>query len=171
MHKVTDVYTPDLAKSRLAERFEGNDAILEVVRKLHKTPLCSFAAMCDGYFLSTTGNTAQADFCVNRASAVIHTLKQFHIPVSTHIQNVQSDVGGVAPQAVFFISENDLDKLENDPVKIMRDCESRLQSLKQVHVQKEINRLVKEYGEKELMKLINNASANDNPPDSDEGVG
>ncbi len=27
-----------------------------------------------------------------------------------------------------------------------------------------------EYGEQELMKLINNASANDNLPDSDEGV-
>jgi N-methylhydantoinase B/oxoprolinase/acetone carboxylase alpha subunit len=53
----------------------------------------------------------------------------------------------------------------------MHDCKSRLQALKQVHVQKEINRLVKEYGEEELMKLINNASANDNPPDSDEGVG
>lgn len=168
MIKLTDNYQPDVAKSRLIERFKNTPSVLEVIRKLHKAPLCSLAAMCDGYVLTTSGNNVNADYCINRASAIIHDLKQFNIPISTATHNVLSDVGGVATQAVFFISNGDLEMLENDPEMIMQQCAGHIRELKQTQAQKEINRLYKEYGEKGIWKFVRNACANDSPPDSDE---
>lgn len=165
MNKLIDVYSPERSRKLLNDRFVHNESMLEVIKKLHKLPLCSLAAMCDGHTLTTPGNNAPADLYVNRASAVVHSLKGFHLPVTTAKRSVISDVGGTATQAVFSISKSDLDKLENDTAAIMRECAEHTQNLKKANAQKELNRIYREYGDKAFQSMIKTACANNDHHD------
>lgn len=67
--------------------------MLELIQKLNKTSLCTFAALCDGNVVTTSGYNITADLCVNRASAVAHSLKKIS---AGYGQNdwTKADVGG-----------------------------------------------------------------------------
>ncbi|MGQ6063188.1 hypothetical protein ACUNHI_27555, partial [Serratia sp. IR-2025] len=82
MQKVTDLYPPEIASHNLHNHFAGNEVMLELIKKLNKTSLCTFAALCDGNVVTTSGYNIMADLCVNRASAVAHSLKQKYLPVT-----------------------------------------------------------------------------------------
>jgi len=75
MEKVTDQYSPEIAQHKLSAYFSGNLIMFRVTKRLQKSSLCVFAALCDGKTITTTGYEVDADFSVKRASAVIHSLK------------------------------------------------------------------------------------------------
>lgn len=89
------------------------------IKRLQKSSLCLFAALCDGKTMTTTGYEINADFSVKRASAAIHSLKLKNLPISTNSVLTGSDVGGTTNQAVFYISKDDLHSLKSDPEKII----------------------------------------------------
>ncbi|RZB11361.1 hypothetical protein EVY01_04595 [Escherichia coli] len=55
MQKVTDLYPPEIARHKLQNHFAGNTVMLELIQKLNKTSLCTFAALCDGNVVTTSG--------------------------------------------------------------------------------------------------------------------
>lgn len=167
MQKVTDLYPPEIAHHKLQNHFSGNSVMLELIQKLNKTSLCTFAALCDGNVVTTSGYDIMADLCVNRASAVAHSLKQKFLPITTRTISTKADVGGAVKQAAFFIDENDLERLKSEPEKMMKECERNLNSQKRTNAQKEISRLYKDFGEDGILALLSNVRrTNDTPPPS-----
>ncbi|EPC5062805.1 hypothetical protein ACRZZB_001510 [Klebsiella oxytoca] len=166
MEKVTDQYSPEIARHKLNAYFSGNFIMLDVIKRLQKSSLCVFAALCDGKTITTAGYEINADFSVKRASAVIHSLKLKNLPVSTNSVSTGSDVGGITNQAVFFISKEDLHSLKSEPEEIMRKCARLHAQHKRSHAQRDIARLCKEFGKEAILKLVNQAAANPKmPPD------
>ena len=167
MQKVTDLYPPEIAHHKLQNHFSGNSVMLELIQKLNKTSLCTFAALCDGNVVTTSGYDIMADLCVNRASAVAHSLKQKFLPITTRTISTKADVGGAVKQAAFFIDENDLERLKSEPEKMMKECERNLNSQKRTNAQKEISRLYKDFGEDGILALLSNVrGTNGTPPPS-----
>jgi hypothetical protein len=167
MQKVTDLYPPEISRHKLENHFSGNTAVLELIQKLNKTSLCTFAALCDGNVVTTSGYNITADLCVNRASAVAHSLKKKLLPVSTKGISTKADVGGAVKQAAFLIDEADLERLKSEPEKVMKECELNLNSQKRTNAQKEMSRLYKEFGEDGILALLRNvAGTNGTPPPS-----
>lgn len=167
MQKVTDLYPPEIAHHKLQNRFSGNTVMLELIQKLNKTSLCTFAALCDGNVVTTSGYNIMADLCVNRASAVAHSLKQKYLPITTRTVSTKADVGGAVKQAAFFIDENDLERLKSEPEKVMKECERNLNSQKRTNAQKEMSRLYKDFGEDGILALLSNVrGTNGTPPPS-----
>lgn len=158
MQKVTDLYPPEIASHKLQNHFYGNTVMLELIQKLNKTSLCTFAALCDGNVITTSGYNIMADLCVNRASAVAHSLKQKYLPVMARTIPTKADVGGPAKQAAFYIDEIDLERLKSDPEKMMKECERNLNSQKRTNAQKDMSRLYKEFGEDGILTLLRNAA-------------
>lgn len=164
MQKVTDLYPPEIARHKLEVHFTGNIVILELIQKMNKTSLCTFAALCDGNVVTTSGYNIMADLCVNRASAVAHSLKQKCLPISSRTISTKADVGGAVKQAAFFIDNVDLERLKSEPEKVIKECERNLNSQKRTNAQKEMSRLYKEFGEAGVLKLLSNVvGANDAP--------
>lgn len=167
MQKVTDLYPPEIAHHKLQNHFSGNTVMLELIQKLNKTSLCTFAALCDGNVVTTSGYNIMADLCVNRASAVAHSLKQKYLPITTRTVSTKADVGGAVKQAAFFIDENDLERLKSEPEKVMKECERNLNSQKRTNAQKEMSRLYKDFGEDGILALLSNVrGTNGAPPPS-----
>ena len=167
MQKVTDLYPPEIAHHKLQNHFSGNTVMLELIQKLNKTSLCTFAALCDGNVVTTSGYNIMADLCVNRASAVATSLKQKFLPITTRTISAKADVGGAVKQAAFFIDENDLERLKSEPEKIMKECERNLNSQKRTNAQKEMSRLYKDFGEDGILALLSNVRrTNGTPPPS-----
>lgn len=171
MNKVTEFYTPEIAKNKLGAHFSDNMPMLEMINHMGKSDLCVFAALCDGKTITTTGYDIEADLSVKRASAVIHSLKQKNLPISTNAINTQSDVGGTTKQSVFFISGDDLLSLKSNSEKIMKKCEKIQVQQKRSHAQKEIARLYREFGKDGVLKLLNQVAANDQLPPDEMNVG
>lgn len=165
MQKVTDLYLPEIARHKLQKHFADNAVMLELIQKLNKTSLCTFAALCDGNVVTTSGYNIMADLCVNRASAVAHSLKQKFLPVTARTISTKADVGGAVKQAAFYIDKVDLERLKSEPEKMMKECERNLNSQKRTNAQKEMSRLYKEFGEDGILALLRNvAGANGTPP-------
>lgn len=156
MQKVTDIYPPEISKTKLETLFAGNQVMLDAIRKMSKSNMCVFAALCDGYVITTTGYTIAADLCVNRASAVSHSLKQKNLPISSRGVPTKADVGGAVKQAAFFVSNDDLVRLKTEPEKVMKECERDLNSKKRSSAQKEMIRLYREFGEEGVFTLLKN---------------
>lgn len=166
MEKVTDQYSPEIARHKLSAYFSGNLIMLDVIKRLQKSSLCVFAALCDGKTITTTGYEIDADFSVKRASAVIHSLKLKNLPISTNSVSTDSDVGGTTNQAFFFISKDDLHSLKSDPEKTMRKCAKLHAQHKRSHAQRDIARLCNEFGKETILKLLNQTAAGTKmPPD------
>ncbi|MBN3074474.1 hypothetical protein H4F33_20730 [Pectobacterium brasiliense] len=156
MQKVTDMYPPEIACHKLQNHFTGNAVMLELAQKLNKTSLCTFAALCDGNVVTTSGYNIMADLCVNRASAVAHSLKKKYLPITARTISTKADVGGVVKQAAFYIDEIDLARLKSEPEKMMKECERKLNSQKRTNAQKDMSRLYKEFGEDGILVLLRN---------------
>jgi hypothetical protein len=167
MNKVTELYPPEIAKHKLSDHFSENVLMLEMINHMGKSDLCVFAALCDGKTITTTGYEIDADLSVKRASAVIHSLKQKNLPISTNTIPTQSDVGGTTKQSVFFISDDDLRCMKSNPEKVMKKCEKLQVQQKRSHAQKDVARLCREFGKDGVLKLLNQVAANDQmPPDA-----
>lgn len=165
MQKVTDLYPPEISRHKLEKLFSGNPVVLELIPKLNKTSLCTFAALCEGNVVTTSGYNIMADLCVNRASAVAYYLKKKLLPVSVKNISTEADVGGAATQAAFFVEPVDLERLKSEPENVMKECEKNWNSQKRSNAQKDMSRLYKEYGEDGVLELLRNTvGANDSPP-------
>lgn len=164
MKKVTDLYPPEIARNKLEKHFSGTPEVLELIRTLGKTDLCTFAALCDGHVVTTIGYDIPVDLAVKRASAVALSLKKRHLPIQSKSISAKADVGGAVYQAAFYIDKTDLVNLKAEPSKVMKACEKLLNSKKQTNAQKEMRRLVSEFGEEGVLALLRSvASANDVP--------
>lgn len=163
MQKVTDIYSPEIARHSLEKHFSDIPAVQEKIQKLHKTSLCMLAALCDGNVVTTSGYNISADLCVNRASAVAHSLKLKLFPVSAKAISTRADVGGEVRQAAFYIDEADLEMLKADPEKIMKECEQNLNGQKRTNAQKDMTRLYREFGEEGVMELLHHVASISQP--------
>jgi len=164
MQKVTDIYSPEIARHTLEKHFSATPAVLETIGKMHKTSLCMLAALCDGNVVTTSGYEIAADLCVNRASAVAHSLKLKLFPISTRAVSTRADVGGEVRQAAFYIENADLEMLKAKPEKVMKECEKNLNGQKRTNAQKDMTRLYREFGEDGVMELLHHVANMNLPP-------
>jgi len=159
MQKVTDLYSPEVARHTLEKHFENTPVVMDKINRLHKTSLCMLAALCDGNVVTTSGYNISADLCVNRASAVAHSLKLKLFPVSARAVCTRADVGGEVRQAAFYIDDADLEMLKDDPEKLMKQCENNLNGQKRTNAQKDMTRLYREFGEEGVMALLHHVAS------------
>jgi len=146
--------------------------MIDVISHMNNSSVCVFAALCDGYTVTTTGYEIHADFWVNRASAVACSLKQLFLPVETQTIQTKADVGGTTKQSVFYMSDISVQRLEAEPEKIMSECEKTQGAQKKSCAQKDMARLYKTFGEEGVLELLRNAcSANDTPPTGEQKAG
>lgn len=165
--KVTDDYAPEMARIKLASFFEGHPSVLETVQTLNRTQACVLAALLDDKSITTSGYTIPADYGVKRASAVIHTLeKQHSFPISSRRVETESDVGNRTKQSLFFITHEDQIRLKAEPEAVFKERHESACRKKESQAQKELARLVKEYGKDGVLELLKNAANDEAGSDS-----
>ncbi|CNF23465.1 hypothetical protein OU500_003353 [Yersinia enterocolitica] len=168
--KVTDDYAPDQARQKLTTFFENHPAALETVQTLNRTQVCVLAALLDDKSITTSGYTIPADYGVKRASAVIHALdKEYSFPISSRRVETESDVGNRTKQSLFFITQEDQERLQAEPEVVFKERHDNACRKKESQAQKEIKRLVKEYGEDGVRELLERAANDEAAPDSNAG--
>ncbi|MDY0900329.1 hypothetical protein [Pantoea agglomerans] len=168
--KVTDDYAPEQARIKLASFFEGHPSALEAVQRLNRTQACVLAALLDSKSITTSGYTIPADYGVKRASAVIHSLeKEYSFPISSRRVETESDVGNKTMQSLFFITLEDQERLKTEPEVVFKERYDSACRKKESQAQKEMRRLVKEYGEKAVLELLKKAANDEAGPDSNAG--
>ncbi|MFK3875896.1 hypothetical protein [Pantoea agglomerans] len=168
--KVTDDYAPEQARIKLASFFEGHSSALEAIQRLNRTQACVLAAMLDSKSITTSGYTIPADYGVKRASAVIHSLeKEYSFPISSRRVETESDVGNKTMQSLFFITLEDQERLKTEPEVVFKERYDSACRKKESLAQKEMRRLVKEYGEEAVLELLKRAANDEAGPDSNAG--
>ncbi|MEN4692853.1 hypothetical protein ABEG96_08005 [Pantoea agglomerans] len=168
--KVTDDYAPEQARIKLASFFEGHPSALEAVQRLNRTQACVLAALLDSKSITTSGYTIPADYGVKRASAVIHSLeKEYSFPISSRRVETESDVGNKTMQSLFFITLEDQERLKTEPEVVFKERYDSACRKKESQAQKEMRRLVKEYGEEAVLELLKKAANDEAGPDSNAG--
>jgi hypothetical protein len=165
--KVTDDYAPEQARFKLASFFNGHPSALEAVQCLNRTQACVLAALLDSKSITTSGYTIPADYGVKRASAVIHALeKEYSFPISSRRVETESDVGNRTKQSLFFITPEDQERLKAEPEVVFQERHDSACRKKESQAQKEIRRLVREYGEDGVQELLKRAANDDAGPDT-----
>ncbi|MBU6520484.1 hypothetical protein KOL70_21250 [Pantoea sp. B270] len=168
--KVTDDYAPEQARVTLASFFEGHSSALEAVQRLNRTQACVLAALLDSKSITTSGYSIPADYGVKRASAVIHALeKEYSFPISSRRVETESDVGNRTKQSLFYISHEDQARLKAEPEVVFKERHDSACRKKESQAQKDIRRLVKEYGEDGVQELLRRAANDEAGPDSNAG--
>lgn len=168
--KVTDDYAPEQARIKLATFFDGHPSALEAVQCLNRTQACVLAALLDSKSITTSGYTIPADYGVKRASAVIHSLeKEYSFPISSRRVETESDVGNKTMQSLFFITLEDQERLKTEPEVVFKERYDSACRKKESQAQKEMRRLVKEYGEEAVLELLKKAANDEAGPDSNAG--
>lgn len=159
MRKVTEDYSPEISRQKLDARFAQNPVVADRVKKMTKTQLSVFAALCDGKSFTTAGYSIDADYGVNRASAVALSLEKRHsIPVSRRMIETKADVGGNTKQALFFISSEDLSRLDDEPETLFKECQLDLFRRTSSQAQRDVKRLLRELGTDGLLNLVHAAN-------------
>lgn len=167
--KVTDDYAPDQAREKLTTFFANHPSALETVQSLNRTQTCVLAALLDDKSITTSGYTIPADYGVKRASAVIHSLEKEHsFPISSRRVETESDVGNRTKQSLFFITRADQDRLKIEPEEVFKERHDNACRKKESQAQKEIRRLVKEYGEDGVRELLKKVANDEAGPDLNE---
>lgn len=168
--KVTDDYAPEQARIKLASFFDGHPSALEAIQCLNRTQACVLAALLDSKSITTSGYTIPADYGVKRASAVIHSLeKEYSFPISSRRVETESDVGNKTMQSLFFITLEDQERLKNEPEAVFKERYDSACRKKESQAQKEMRRLVKEYGEEAVLELLKKAANDEAGPDYNAG--
>lgn len=168
--KVTDDYAPEQARIKLASFFDGHPSALEAIQCLNRTQACVLAALLDSKSITTSGYTIPADYGVKRASAVIHSLeKEYSFPISSRRVETESDVGNKTMQSLFFITLEDQERLKTEPEAVFKERYDSACRKKESQAQKEMRRLVKEYGEEAVLELLKKAANDEAGPDSNAG--
>lgn len=168
--KVTDDYAPEQSRIKLASFFDGHPSALEAVQCLTRTQACVLAALLDSKSITTSGYTIPADYGVKRASAVIHSLeKEYSFPISSRRVETESDVGNKTMQSLFFITLEDQERLKTEPEVVFKERYDSACRKKESQAQKEMRRLVKEYGEEAVLELLKKAANDEAGPDSNAG--
>jgi len=164
MRKVTDDYTPEQAHDELVTFFDSHPEAIEVIDSLTRTEACVLAALLiDSKSLTTSGYSIPADCSVNRASAVVHSLEKKHsFPISSRKVETESDVGNKTQQSLFFITKENQQRLKEDPLTVFNECHESAVAKKESQAQRDMRRLVREYGEDGVLEMIKRA-ANDAP--------
>ncbi|MFH2379677.1 hypothetical protein ABK675_23055 [Hafnia paralvei] len=161
LRKVTDDYAPELARQKVATFFEDHPDMVQSINELSSTKVCVLAAMLDEKSITTSGYTIPADYGVKRASAVAHALDKIHsFPISNRLVETESEVGKMTKQSLFYISHEDIEKLKQDPQSVFKERHENACRTRESQAQKEMKRLVKEYGQDGVLELLKNA-AND----------
>ncbi|MGC1068714.1 hypothetical protein WKH16_22505 [Pantoea agglomerans] len=165
--KVTDDYAPEQARIKLTSFFENHPSALETVQSLNRTQTCVLAALLDSKSVTTSGYTIPADYGVKRASAVIHSLeKEYSFPISSRRVETESDVGNRTKQSLFFITPEDQERLKAEPETVFKERHDSACRKKESQAQKEMKRLVKEYGEDGVLELLKRAANDEAGPDT-----
>lgn len=132
-----------------------------------RTQACVLAALLDDKSITTSGYTIPADYGVKRASAVIHALEKKHsFPISSRRVETESDVGNRTKQSLFFITHEDQERLKAEPESVLTERHESACRKKESQAQKELGRLVKEYGEEGVLELLKRAANDDAGADS-----
>lgn len=159
--KITDDYSPELARQKVTTFFESHPEIAKSTNELSDTKVCVLAALFDGKSITTSGYSIPSDYGVKRASAVAHALEKIHnFPISHSLVDTESDVGKMTKQARFNMTETDREKLQKDPEIVFKEKHEQTCKTRETQAQKEMKRLVKEYGENGVLELLKRA-AND----------
>lgn len=159
--KITEDYSPELARQKVISFFESHPKVAKSTNELSDTKVCVLAALLDGKSITTSGYSIPSDYGVKRASAVAHALEKIHnFPISHSLVDTESDVGKMTKQARFHMTESDREKLQRDPDCVFKEMYAKACKTRETQAQKEMKRLLKEYGEDGVLELLKRA-AND----------
>lgn len=137
---------------------------------LNRTQACVLAALLDDKSITTSGYTIPADYGVKRASAVIHSLeKEYSFPISSRRVETESDVGNRTKQSLFFITQEDHERLQVEPEVVFKERHDNACRKKESQAQKDVKRLVKEYGEEGVRELLKRAANDEAAPNTNAG--
>ncbi len=101
---------------------------------------------------------------------MIHALdKEYSFPISSRRVETESDVGNRTKQSLFFITQEDQERLQIEPEVVFKERHDNACRKKESQAQKEIKRLVKEYGEDGVRELLERAANDEAAPDSNAG--
>ncbi|WP_455915902.1 hypothetical protein [Pantoea agglomerans] len=158
---VTEDYSPVSAREKLITLFESHPSAVEAIKSLSKRQVCVLAALLDHKSFTTWGYNIPADYGVNRASSVAHALDKIHsFPISSRLIDTETEGGSMTKQARFYISEEDYVRLLENPEQVFKERRDNACRIRGSQAQKEIARLVKEYGKEGVLELLTSV-AND----------
>jgi len=165
--KVSEDYAPEIARQKVSEFFKDHPETATTINKLSKSKVCVLAALLDDKSITTAGYSIEADYGVKRASSVIHALDKLHsFPISNKRIDTASEVGNTTQQSRFFITEEDREKLRENPEAVFKERHDNACRIRESQAQKAMKRLVKEYGEEGVRELLKRAANDEAGPDT-----
>lgn len=168
--KVSEDYAPEIARQKVVNFFQDHPETATTINKLSRSKVCVLAALLDNKSITTSGYTINADYGVKRASSIVHALDKIHsFPISSKRIDTESDVGNMTQQSLFFITEEDREKLKDNPDAVFKERSDNASRIRESQAQKAMKRLVKEYGEDGVRELLKKAANDQDGPDSNAG--
>jgi len=168
--KVTEDYAPEIARQKVSKFFEDHPETTIIINSLSKTKVCVLAALLDNKSVTTTGYSIKADYGVKRASSIVHALDKLHsFPISSKRVDTESEVGNMTQQSIFFIKEEDREKLREDPETVFKERHEKACRIRESQAQKAMKRLVKEYGEEGVRELLKRTANDGSDPKKSTG--
>ncbi|MGR6862700.1 hypothetical protein ACU5EH_21810 [Aliivibrio salmonicida] len=113
MFKLSDVFTPELAKSLLLDTFKESPIIASKVDDMTSKQLQVFACLVSGYTLSEVGRGLSVDIedtCLN--GRIGELINDFSLPVQRPRIEVQNDNGDDTKRTMYFMNRGDVELLK-----------------------------------------------------------
>lgn len=168
--KVTEDYAPEIARQKVSNFFKDHPETAILINRLSKMKVCVLAALLDNKSVTTTGYSIKADYGVKRASSIVHALDKLHsFPISSKRVDTESEVGNMTQQSIFFIKEEDREKLREDPETVFKERHEKACLIRESQAQRAIKRLVREYGESGVKELLKRAANDESKPRTNAG--
>lgn len=163
MTKVTVDYPSSIARRKLSDLFNDSPFMLSMIHDMCDSQAIVLSALCDGKYVTSAGNRIDADYEVTKLASVIDVLEnRYYLPVSRMKVATASDTGAGTVQAKYYIAEEDMELLLEDPESVVLTRERLALSKLKSRDERCLKRLVNVHGYEEVARSLQSlVAAND----------
>lgn len=149
MLKLSDLFTPELAKAYLLDTFKDSPLIASKADEMTSKQLQAFACLVSGYTLSEIGRGLSVDIedtCLQ--GRIGELINDFSLPVQRPRIEVQNDNGDNTKRTMYFMNRSDIELLKCpvNSVQVLKAVK-RLSCINQTKSENhDLNRVIKKRG-------------------------
>lgn len=154
MKTLGKIYNVTSSKEKLVRKFNSNEVFCDAIRTMADSHVIVLDALIDGMRITRSGNNVTADFETTSLQSIIFNLKEnYYLPISKIEENVPSSMSNrTIDQAIYYMSDNDLNNIINNYDFIVEHNKSIVLSKRESRTEKMILRLIRSVGDKEAIK-------------------
>ncbi|PQJ58495.1 hypothetical protein [Photobacterium angustum] len=151
MLKLTTDYTPEVSRQKIYDLFLDTPSLYQIALDLNDTDIIVLAALCDGKSVTNSDYEIGADYSMIRLSAIIGRLRRY-FPITAIEVNCLNEIRKHAKRNKYIITKDNFNKLLDDPLVALSECESIALRKKDTREKQDIARFIRRHGEEIAFK-------------------